>query len=128
MSPKIALALLSHINHSLGHRSNSISFRLLTNENIIFMKDSGLKLCPNSILTFRNCMWGYLCLQVFEGKHLINILGPYSLTWTKLREKSAQDQIRIKENGSADLWLKSVFTKEGSLAKIWKNFTSQRIS
>ena len=40
--------------------------------------------------------------------------GPYSLTWIKLSEKSAQDQIRIKENGSADLWLKSVFTKEGS--------------
>ena len=49
-------------------------------------------------------------------------LGPYSLTWIKLSEKSAQDQ--IKENGSADLWLKSVFTKEGSAEpKILKNFT-----
>ena len=57
------------------------------------------------------------------------ILGPYSLTWIKLSEKSAQDQIKIKENGSADLWLKSVFTKEGSAEpKILKNFTLQRIS
>ena len=50
--------------------------------------------------------------------------GPYSLTWIKLSEKSAQDQIKIKENGSADLWLKSVFTKEGSAEpKILKNST-----
>ena len=50
--------------------------------------------------------------------------GPYSLTWIKLSEKSAQDQIKIKENGSADLWLKSVFTKEGSAGpKILKNST-----
>ena len=47
-----------------------------------------------------------------------------TLTWIKLSEKSAQDQIRIKENGSADLWLKSVFTKEGSAEpKICKNFS-----
>ena len=52
------------------------------------------------------------------------IPGPYSLTWIKVSEKSAQDQIRIKENGSADLWLKSVFTKEGSAEpKICKNFS-----
>ena len=51
-------------------------------------------------------------------------LGPYSLTWIKLSEKSAQDQIRIKENGSTDFWLKSVFTKEGSAEpKILKKFT-----
>ena len=50
--------------------------------------------------------------------------GPYSLTWIKLSEKSAQDQIKIKENGSADLWLKSVFTKEGSAEpKICKKFS-----
>ena len=60
---------------------------------------------------------------------MITVLGLYSLTWIKLSEKSAQDQIRIKENGSADLWLKSVFTKEGSAEpKILKNFTLQRIS
>ena len=52
------------------------------------------------------------------------LLGPYSLTWIKLSEKSAQDQTRIKENGSADLWLMSVFTKEGSAEpKICKNFS-----
>ena len=58
-----------------------------------------------------------------------NALDPYSLTWIKMNEKSAQDQIRIKENSSADLWLKSVFTKEGSAEpKNWKNCTQQRTS
>ena len=38
--------------------------------------------------------------------------GQYSLTWIKLSDKSAQDQ--IKKNGLGDLWLKSVFTMEGS--------------
>ena len=63
----------------------------------------------------------------FQRQHfefLIHIQGLYSLTWIKLSEKSAQDQIKIKDNGSADLWLKSVFTKEGSAEpKILKNFT-----
>ena len=58
----------------------------------------------------------------------IKYQGLYSLTWIKLSEKSAQDQIKIKENGSADLWLKSVFTKKGSAEpKILKNF-AQHIS
>ena len=61
--------------------------------------------------------------RMFDG-YREAILGPYSLTWIKLSEKSAQDQIKIKENGSADLWLMSVFTKEGSAEpKICKNFS-----
>ena len=59
----------------------NIFLRLLTNENIIFMS----KLCPHSILTFRDYMWGnfwqsllkspitaqhHVCLDMFEGEGL----------------------------------------------------------
>ena len=65
-----------------------------------------------------------LLVYILENNRFKATLGPYSLTWIKLSEKSAQDQIRIKENGSADLWLKSVFTKEESAEpKKLKNFT-----
>ena len=44
--------------------------------------------------------------------HESRMLGPYSLIWIKLSKKSGQYQIRIKENGSADLWFIVCFTEE----------------
>ena len=50
--------------------------------------------------------------------------GLYSLSRIKLSEKSAEDQIRITKNSSTDLWLKSVYTKKGSVEpKKFKNVT-----
>ena len=67
----------------------NIFLRLLTNKNIIFMSKI-VRLCPHSILTFGDCMWGnfrqsplnpkikiiahrHLCLDMFEGLGLKNV-------------------------------------------------------
>ena len=54
----------------------------------------------------------------------IHLSGPVFTNMDQAERKISSRSDQIKENGSVDLWLKSVFTKEGSAEpKILKNFT-----